>query len=47
MLSLNGVTHVYPNGTRALDDINLVIPKGMFGLLGPNKGGRAAWRVGT
>ncbi len=36
MLSLNGVTHVYPNGTRALEDINLVIPKGMFGLLGPN-----------
>ena len=33
MLSLNGVTHVYPNGTRALDDINLVIPKGML-LLG-------------
>ena len=32
MLSLNGVTHVYPNGTRALDDINLVIPKACSGL---------------
>ena len=41
MLSLNGVTHVYPNGTRALDDINLVIPKGMFGLLGPNGAGKS------
>ena len=40
MLSLEGVTHVYPNGTRALDDINLVIPKGMFGLLGPNGAGK-------
>jgi len=41
MLSLEGVTHVYPNGTRALDDINLVIPKGMFGLLGPNGAGKS------
>ena len=41
MLSLTGVTHVYPNGTRALDDINLVIPKGMFGLLGPNGAGKS------
>ena len=41
MLSLNGVTHVYPNGTRALNDINLEIPKGMFGLLGPNGAGKS------
>ena len=41
MLSLNGVTHVYPNGTRALDNINLNIPKGMFGLLGPNGAGKS------
>ena len=41
MLLLDGVTHVYPNGTRALDDINLVIPKGMFGLLGPNGAGKS------
>ncbi|OYQ23658.1 multidrug ABC transporter ATP-binding protein [Sandarakinorhabdus cyanobacteriorum] len=41
MLQLSGVTHVYPNGTRALDDVNLTIPTGMFGLLGPNGAGKS------
>jgi ABC-type multidrug transport system ATPase subunit len=41
MLTLNGVTHVYPNGTRALDDATLEIPTGMFGLLGPNGAGKS------
>src|SRR5205085_2108552 len=41
MLTLHGVTHVYPNGTRALDDASLDIPKGMFGLLGPNGAGKS------
>jgi ABC-type multidrug transport system ATPase subunit len=41
MLSLSNVTHVYPNGTRALDDVTLTIPKGMFGLLGPNGAGKS------
>ena len=41
MLELRNVTHVYPNGTRALDDVNLQIPKGMFGLLGPNGAGKS------
>jgi ABC-2 type transport system ATP-binding protein len=41
MLSLSGVTHVYSNGTRALDDATLEIPKGMFGLLGPNGAGKS------
>ena len=41
MLELTGVSHVYPNGTRALDDVNLSIPKGMFGLLGPNGAGKS------
>lgn len=41
MLELNGVSHVYPNGTRALDDVTLSIPKGMFGLLGPNGAGKS------
>jgi ABC-type multidrug transport system ATPase subunit len=41
MLQLSGVTHVYPNGTRALDDVNLAIPTGMFGLLGPNGAGKS------
>ena len=41
MLELNAVTHVYPNGTRALDNVTLSIPKGMFGLLGPNGAGKS------
>jgi ABC-type multidrug transport system ATPase subunit len=41
MLSLSGVTHIYPNGTRALDNVSLDIPKGMFGLLGPNGAGKS------
>ncbi|TPE63945.1 ABC transporter ATP-binding protein [Sandaracinobacter neustonicus] len=41
MLDLTNVTHVYPNGTRALDDVTLSIPKGMFGLLGPNGAGKS------
>ncbi len=41
MLELKNVTHIYPNGTRALDDVSLSIPKGMFGLLGPNGAGKS------
>jgi ABC-type multidrug transport system ATPase subunit len=41
MLSITSLTHVYPNGTRALDEVNLEIPKGMFGLLGPNGAGKS------
>jgi ABC-2 type transport system ATP-binding protein len=41
MLELTGVSHIYPNGTRALDDVTLSIPKGMFGLLGPNGAGKS------
>lgn len=41
MLSLNGVSHVYANGTRALDNATLDIPTGMFGLLGPNGAGKS------
>ena len=41
MLSIKNLTHVYANGTRALDDINLEIPRGMFGLLGPNGAGKS------
>lgn len=41
MLKLDNVTHIYPNGTRALDGVTLDIPKGMFGLLGPNGAGKS------
>src|SRR6187431_306513 len=40
MLSIKGLTHVYPNGTRALDGVDLEIGNGMFGLLGPNGAGK-------
>ena len=41
MLELQNVSHVYPNGTRALDDVTLSIDNGMFGLLGPNGAGKS------
>jgi ABC-type multidrug transport system ATPase subunit len=41
MLQLNDVSHVYANGTRALDHVTLSIPRGMFGLLGPNGAGKS------
>ena len=41
MLNLNDVSHVYPNGTRALDHVTLSIPRGMYGLLGPNGAGKS------
>jgi ABC-2 type transport system ATP-binding protein len=41
MLNLRNVSHVYPNGTRALDDVTLSIPRGMYGLLGPNGAGKS------
>jgi ABC-type multidrug transport system ATPase subunit len=41
MLELVDVSHVYPNGTRALEAVSLSIPKGMYGLLGPNGAGKS------
>jgi ABC-type multidrug transport system ATPase subunit len=41
MLSLRDVSHVYANGTRALDGVSLAIPRGMYGLLGPNGAGKS------
>ena len=41
MLELADVSHVYPNGTRALDHVSLSIPRGMYGLLGPNGAGKS------
>ena len=36
MLKLQNLTKTYANGVRALDGVSLEIPRGMFGLLGPN-----------
>ena len=41
MLEIAGLTHVYSNGTRALDGVTLSIPTGMYGLLGPNGAGKS------
>ena len=41
MLSLHQLTHVYANGVRALDEVSLDVPAGMFGLLGPNGAGKS------
>jgi ABC-2 type transport system ATP-binding protein len=41
MLTLSGLTHIYANGTKALDDVSLEIGTGMFGLLGPNGAGKS------
>jgi len=41
MLTIENLSHVYGNGTRALDGVTLSIPAGMFGLLGPNGAGKS------
>src|SRR5215207_3721629 len=41
MLEIQNLSHIYANGTVALDDVNLSIPRGMFGLLGPNGAGKS------
>ncbi|HEX7019972.1 MAG TPA: ABC transporter ATP-binding protein, partial [Gemmatimonadaceae bacterium] len=41
MLRIEHLSKTYPNGTRALHDVSLTIPPGMFGLLGPNGAGKS------
>jgi ABC-2 type transport system ATP-binding protein len=41
MLSIKNLTHIYANGTRALDSVDLEVSTGMFGLLGPNGAGKS------
>jgi ABC-type multidrug transport system ATPase subunit len=40
-LRIDGLSKTYANGTRALRDVSLSIPFGMFGLLGPNGAGKS------
>jgi ABC-2 type transport system ATP-binding protein len=40
-LRIEHLAKTYPNGTRALRDVSLTIPQGMFGLLGPNGAGKS------
>jgi ABC-type multidrug transport system ATPase subunit len=42
MLAIRNLSKTYPNGVRALDDVSLDIPHGMFGLLGPNGAGKSS-----
>ncbi len=42
MLTISGLNKTYPNGHKALDGVELNIPKGMFGLLGPNGAGKSS-----
>ncbi len=42
MLSIRHLSKTYANGVRALRDISLDIPNGMFGLLGPNGAGKSS-----
>jgi ABC-2 type transport system ATP-binding protein len=40
-LHIENLSKQYPNGTRALQNVSLSIPQGMFGLLGPNGAGKS------
>ena len=40
-LRIEHLSKTYPNGVRAVDDVTLNIPVGMFGLLGPNGAGKS------
>jgi ABC-2 type transport system ATP-binding protein len=40
-LKIVGLSKTYPNGVKALDNVSLTIPCGMYGLLGPNGAGKS------
>jgi ABC-2 type transport system ATP-binding protein len=40
-LRIENLSKAYPNGVRALDNVSLTIPPGMYGLLGPNGAGKS------
>jgi ABC-2 type transport system ATP-binding protein len=39
-LRIEKLSKTYPNGVKALDNVSLTIPCGMYGLLGPNGAGK-------
>jgi ABC-2 type transport system ATP-binding protein len=39
-LLIENLSKTYPNGVKALDNVSLTIPHGMYGLLGPNGAGK-------
>ena len=41
MLKISNLSKTYPNGVKALIDVSLDIPTGMYGLLGPNGAGKS------
>jgi len=41
-ISIENLSKTYPNGVKALDNVNLEIENGMFGLLGPNGAGKSS-----
>jgi len=41
VLSIRGLTKIYPGPVTALNGIDLEVPAGMFGLLGPNGAGKS------
>jgi len=42
MLSIKQLNKTYANGVKAISDVSLDIPNGMFGLLGPNGAGKSS-----
>ena len=40
-LHIRGVSKTYSNGVKALKDVTLTIPAGMYSLLGPNGAGKS------
>ena len=40
-LRIEGLTKSYKGGVRALDNVSLTIPRGMYGLLGPDDAGKS------
>jgi ABC-type multidrug transport system ATPase subunit len=40
-LKISNLSKTYNNGTKALQDVSLSVPLGMFGLLGPNGAGKS------